>query len=559
LSAAWGTLTTSQKWSAILFTLKGASNAPSPWSNQDIGAVGATGSSTRTTNPNGTVTFTVKGSGADIWNTADAFQFNYQSLNGNGMITARVVSQTPTDPWAKAGVMIRESLTPSSTYAFVDVTPSHGTAFERRTATGDQSVHTLGPLAAVPYWVRLTRNGNTFSAYASADGTTWTLIGQATISMAANVFVGLAVTSHHAGVLSTATFDHVVAPSSTITGVTFDWASHLRMAPGSDNWPSTWSNDDNQYAMWGDGGGFNGTDTQGRSSFGVAKIVGDPDQYYGVNVFGGPTVSGPPPGTTTCHPGSAATSLIDGKSHGAPLSLKGVLYTWITPGSGNSGFQSFTLWKSTNKGCDWTKLGVTFARVTYGISFGGFVQFGKDNGSAIDGYVYTLATAVSNTSDLNGVQRPGSVMLLRVPAASIEAQGAYQFFTGLVGGQPTWSTDVSKAKAVYQDPDGVGNFAQMSYVPDLGRFVYTNQHGNGSDASGTHSLLTMAEAARPWGPWTNFYPDLFGSSQIPQTLFQWNFAPKWYRDGGSSFTLIFTGTGTNDSWNTVDGTFTISP
>jgi len=177
----------------------------------------------------------VKGSGADIWNTADAFQFNYQSLNGNGMITARVVSQTPTDPWAKAGVMIRESLTPSSTYAFVDVTPSHGTAFERRTATGDQSVHTLGPLAAVPYWVRLTRNGNTFSAYASADGTTWTLIGQATISMAANVFVGLAVTSHHAGVLSTATFDHVVAPSSTIMGVTFDWASHLRMAPGSDN------------------------------------------------------------------------------------------------------------------------------------------------------------------------------------------------------------------------------------------------------------------------------------------------------------------------------------
>jgi len=283
----------------------------------------------------------VKGSGADIWNTADAFQFNYQSLNGNGMITARVVSQTPTDPWAKAGVMIRESLTPSSTYAFVDVTPSHGTAFERRTATGDQSVHTLGPLAAVPYWVRLTRNGNTFSAYASADGTTWTLIGQATISMAANVFVGLAVTSHHAGVLSTATFDHVVAPSSTITGVTFDWASHLRMAPGSDNWPSTWSNDDNQYAMWGDGGGFNGTETQGRSSFGVAKIVGDPDQYYGGNVFGGATVSGPPPGTTTCHPGSAATSLIDGKSHAAPLSLKGVLYTWITPGSGNSGFQSF--------------------------------------------------------------------------------------------------------------------------------------------------------------------------------------------------------------------------
>jgi len=101
----------------------------------------------------------------------------------------------------------------------------------------------------------------------------------------------------------------------------------------------------------------------------------------------------------------------------------------------------------------------------------------------------------------------------------------------------------------------------MSYVPGLGRLVYTNQHGNGSDASGTHSLLTMAEASRPWGPWTVFYRDLFGSSQIAPTLFQWNFAPKWFRDGDSSFTLIFTGTGqgSNDSWNTVDGAFTISP
>jgi len=98
----------------------------------------------------------VKGSGADIWGIADAFQFNYQSLTGNGMITARVVSQTATDPWAKAGVMIRETLNPNSTYALVDVTPSHGTAFERRTATGGQSVHTLGPLTAAPYWVRLT-------------------------------------------------------------------------------------------------------------------------------------------------------------------------------------------------------------------------------------------------------------------------------------------------------------------------------------------------------------------------------------------------------------------
>jgi hypothetical protein len=44
--------------------------------------------------------------------------------------------------------------------------------------------------------------------------------------------------------------------------------------------------------------------------------------------------------------------------------------------------------------------------------------------------------------------------------------------------------------------------------------------------------------------------------QLEQSLFQWNFAPKWFRNGGRDFTVIFSGTGSNDSWNTLDGTFT---
>src|SRR5262245_49056214 len=48
--------------------------------------------------------------------------------------------------------------------------------------------------------------------------------------------------------------------STPITGVTFDLQTHQRLAVGSDNWPTTWSDDDNQYSVWGDGGGFGGTD-----------------------------------------------------------------------------------------------------------------------------------------------------------------------------------------------------------------------------------------------------------------------------------------------------------
>ena len=56
-------------------------------------------------------TFTVNGGGVDIWGTSDQFRFVYQQLTGNGEIIARVTSLTNTDPWAKAGVMVREDLT----------------------------------------------------------------------------------------------------------------------------------------------------------------------------------------------------------------------------------------------------------------------------------------------------------------------------------------------------------------------------------------------------------------------------------------------------------------
>lgn len=129
-------------------------------------------------------------------------------------------------------------------------------------------------------------------------------------------------------------------PSTPITGVTFDWSSHLRFAPGSDNWPATWSDDDNQYAFWGDGGGFGGSNTDGRVSLGVARIEGDGGSYQGVNRFGGKSGECP--------------STIYGKVHGAPLSLHGVLYAWLTPDIEAAVYDSFTLIKSIDKGCTWT-------------------------------------------------------------------------------------------------------------------------------------------------------------------------------------------------------------
>ncbi|MEO8433164.1 MAG: Ig-like domain-containing protein, partial [Acidobacteriota bacterium] len=177
---------------------------PAPWVSQDIGSVGIAGSATYSGS-----TFTVKGAGADITSGSDSFQFVSQPLSGDGQIVARVVSVTNTDPWAKVGVMIRETKTAGSSYAMMTVTSGLGLTFMRGKPTGGGFTRTALTPGAAPYWVKLVRAGNTFTAYQSTTGASWTLVGSDTIPMAANVFVGLAVTAHNASLLNTTLFDSV--------------------------------------------------------------------------------------------------------------------------------------------------------------------------------------------------------------------------------------------------------------------------------------------------------------------------------------------------------------
>lgn len=111
--------------------------APTAWSHQDVGAVAAAGSYTPASG-----TLTVAGSGLDIWGTADAFQYVYQALDGDGSITAHVVSQSNTNAWAKAGVMFRQSLSAGSSDATVELTPGNGAVLQARTSTGASAVNT---------------------------------------------------------------------------------------------------------------------------------------------------------------------------------------------------------------------------------------------------------------------------------------------------------------------------------------------------------------------------------------------------------------------------------
>ena len=192
---------------------------PPGWTGADIGAVGVAGSSSHS----GGV-YTISGSGADIWGTSDEFQFVSTTMTGDGEIRARVSSQTNTHPWAKAGVMIRDTTAANSAHAMMAVTPGNGFAMQYRTTTGGSSSSISGP-ALNPFpnnWVRLTRSGNLITSYVSANGTAWTQVGQATITLGSTVSIGLPVLSTDDAVLSTATFDNVAVTPYPLPWVTAD-------------------------------------------------------------------------------------------------------------------------------------------------------------------------------------------------------------------------------------------------------------------------------------------------------------------------------------------------
>jgi hypothetical protein len=182
------------------------------WTSADIGSVSPSGSDSM-----GGGVFTVSGSGADIWDTTDAFHFVYQQVVGDGTFVARVtqVGDTNSNLWAKAGLMIRDNLTPNAPHIMMLATPNSNSGIVYRSTSGGTSTYVTGPYSWLPLWIKLVRFGNTFTGYQSEDGSSWTAVGTAvTINLAANAYVGLAVTSHNNGSLCTAMIDNVSVSSS---------------------------------------------------------------------------------------------------------------------------------------------------------------------------------------------------------------------------------------------------------------------------------------------------------------------------------------------------------
>jgi regulation of enolase protein 1 (concanavalin A-like superfamily) len=162
---------------------------------------------------NGTF-FSAFNTGRDIWGTADDFTFVHTRWQGDGTLTARLNQLSTADAWSKAGLMFRESLDPGSKYAYALSSSSKGSALQYRNLANAAAAQAGAvPGRSAPgefepgFWLRITRTGDLFTSFYSTDLVTWTPLGQATIAMPAEIYVGIAVTSHNAGAEAVGQFD----------------------------------------------------------------------------------------------------------------------------------------------------------------------------------------------------------------------------------------------------------------------------------------------------------------------------------------------------------------
>jgi outer membrane protein assembly factor BamB len=156
--------------------------------------------------------WTIQAGGGDIWDPADSFRYIFHALPGDGTVSARLASLSNSNPWAKAGLMLRRSTDPVAPYYAIFVTPANGLVIQYRTLQGGTTSQVAAGPGAGPIYVRITRTGTTFSAATSTNGTAWTVVPGSSVSLPAltgSLLSGMAVTSHDTTKLVTAVFDNV--------------------------------------------------------------------------------------------------------------------------------------------------------------------------------------------------------------------------------------------------------------------------------------------------------------------------------------------------------------
>jgi hypothetical protein len=306
--------------------------------------------------------------------------------------------------------------------------------------------------------------------------------------------------------------------SPVIEDIAWHWETYATGAPGSDLWPVTWGPDDHLYAAWGDGGGFGGSDSDGRVALGFARIEGGPENWRGFNVNGGKNPE---------HPASFPRK---GKTTGLAF-VDGVLYTTVNLEDGIWPDVNHVIAWSTNQGATWTKAEWLFAKGAGNFQPAKFASFGKDYTGlpdALAGFVYFYGPRQSSDRGSGN-----GLYLARAPRTRLRERRAYEFFQRLdAGGAPVWVAEITQAQPVFVDPSGVTP-GSVVYDPGLKRFLLSCFHvGPGQ--------LGVFDSPNLWGPWTTiaYYED-WGNLGAEGEGLTCGFPQKWMSADGLTLWGIF--------------------
>jgi hypothetical protein len=154
--------------------------------------------------------YRITGSGANIWEKQDQFQFVWREMSGNFALTATMEFLGKGEDHRKAGIMFRQSLDAASPYGDIVI---HGNGMPGLQWRGNQGEITNafdlpfdGP---GKYKIKLVRNGIGITTWIAKDGGELKETARTEVRLQNPVLVGLAVCSHKADASDTVVFSDV--------------------------------------------------------------------------------------------------------------------------------------------------------------------------------------------------------------------------------------------------------------------------------------------------------------------------------------------------------------
>jgi autotransporter-associated beta strand protein len=390
----------------------------------DIGSVGVAGSSSYSGG-----TWTVTGGGAETWtHGADSFRFVYKAISGDATIIARVNSVQNTAGTAKAGVMIRNSLSSSASQrAWVAITASStieaynhgwnqiygGSNWETFPRNGQSWRYA----PTMPYWVKIERLGNTISTYVSRDGTSWEACTVAYYTgLPSTTYIGLFVCALNTSTANTSTFSHVSVTGGNGGNITIPPAPYaIYAAPDAGRVPLRWlqSFGATNYTVWRsttDGGPYTSIASVTNASYVDTNVAPNTTYYYVIKASNSAgTSTNSPQDSATTQPTPPAPARLNAFPGNARATL-----VW-TPSSGAT---SYNVKRSTTSGGPYVPLVPSVPSTDC-------TDTGLVNGTTY----YYVVSAVNAAGE--GTNSPEAAVTPNASAAAL-------FWSGAVSG--TWDT-----------------------------------------------------------------------------------------------------------------------